>query len=204
MYLKNILVVLLFIISLTSCGKDPVIKKFFILEFDPAQATEEIKHLSFSPLPYSVKIEPLNISRSYNQERIALRTNSNELQYYYHNQWAQSPASAIRYFLWQRLKQNQLFENCSMDIQVTIPQFLIKGSISQIERLVREDDHAAHIKMTLELVELENSKPIVTYHIYRFESLDNDAKMNVLAQGLSKILSEEIDQFAILIFNELN
>jgi len=184
---KQLVVLGISLFLLISCGKDAVIKRYFILDYPPT-LTETTKT---DVLPFHVKIEPFQIARSYNQDRIALRTRSNELQYYYHNNWAESPASAVRYFIWQKLKQCGFFQSCEMSIGEISPDYFVTGTISRIERLVREDDHAAHLKMILELKEINTGKTALVFSFDRSEPIEDDAKMNEFAQMISKILNEQ-------------
>lgn len=191
----NLLLIIIGIILLNSCGSDPVIRRYFIL--DDYQPETVITDTVFTvyPLPFNVKIEPFAISRSYNQDRIALRTRSNEIQFYYNNNWAESPASAVRYFMWQKLKQQDVFQSCEINLTETTPTHLIKASINHIERQVRKNDHAAHLEMVLELKKMNNDNPDVIYSFDRFEPIEEDARMNIFAQAISKILVEETTVF---------
>lgn len=192
---KKLLGFILLTLTIWSCGSSPVIKRYFILDSANLNISIADSLKMSHPLPYAVKVEPFSISRSYNQDRIALRTRSNELQYYYENNWAEGPATAIRYFTWQQLKNAHLFERCFIQASDRDPDLLVTGAIHRIERMVRNDGHAAHVAMTLELVNLRSGKTLVSHHFDRELPLEDDARMNIFARLVSQILNEESTQF---------
>jgi ABC-type uncharacterized transport system auxiliary subunit len=187
-----------------SCGSNSLIQRNFVLEYNYSVENDNNFPSGCILFPYIVRVDRFNISKAYNQDRIALRTKSNEIVYYYYNNWAENPSSAIRYFVWEKIKEYNIFKATELnDIELS-PQFVIGGTISQIERVAYDNKHAAHIKMILEFTDYKSVKTIVLHQFDRSSDMDENASMNLFASEISRILNEECNSFIKKICSQLN
>ena len=202
---KVILLLLFLTLSIYwSCGSNSVIQRNFVLDYDSSVENNENFSSDCTSFPFVIRVDHFNISREYNQDRIALRTKSNEIIYYYYNSWAENPSTAIRYFIWEKIKGHNFFKTTVLnDIELT-PQFIISGTISQIERVAYNDRHAAHIRMILEFTDQNFEKTLVLHQFDRSSSIDENASMNLFAREISRILNEECNNFIKKICSQLN
>ncbi|MEJ2053937.1 MAG: ABC-type transport auxiliary lipoprotein family protein [Calditrichaceae bacterium] len=191
-------------VLLWSCGGNAVIQRNFIIDYDNSTNQENSVSLDCSGLQYNVRINRFEISRAYNQERIALRTKSNEVIYYYYNKWAENPVSAVRHFILEKFKINNIFAGINLNEIETMPDFVINGVISQIERIDIENTHAAHVKMILEFTEANSGKILVLHEFDRSAEIKKNASMNTFAREISRILDEECNVFINRICSKLN
>ena len=203
-YKVILLILFLILIIYSSCGSNSVIQRNFVLDYDSSVKNDEDFASDCTSFPFVVRVDLFNISRAYNQDRIALRTKSNEIIYYYYNIWAENPSTAIRYFVWEKIKGCNYFKTTILnDLELT-PQFIISGTISQIERVAYDDKHAAHIKMILEFTDQNSGKTLVLHSFDRSSKIDENAGMNLFAREISRILNEECNNFFKKICSQLN
>jgi ABC-type uncharacterized transport system auxiliary subunit len=197
---KNLGLLFAIVVLLSSCAGEQIITKYYILD----SPTSYSDSLLVPYIPCKVRINPFSISEAYNQLRIALKTRSHELNYYYYNNWADNPADAIRYFSWKRIKDSGLFEMCELRLTDQIPDLYINANIHQIERMDLKKEHAAHLNMTFELLEVKTGRSLVIHEFDRSETFDKASGMNVFAESLSRILARETDLFLLKIITVMN
>ena len=187
------LLIVIFLSALFSCGQETVVKKYYILDYSGRETSADSNRVA--ALPYSVRIDPFLIAGSISGNKIAVRNNSNEIQYYFYHFWAENPAAAIRYFLFKKIKQSMLFEHCNLRTGFSPADYLITGRIDHLERFKSEGNYYAHLNMTLELHEIKSGKIIVRHSFDRLNAIEEDSPMNVFAKRISAILDEEIQLF---------
>ncbi len=187
-----------------SCGNNSVIQRNFVLEYNHSDENNNNFLFDCISIPFVVRVDRFNISKAYNQDRIALRTKSNEIVYYYYNNWAENPSSAIRYFIWEKIKGSNIFNTAVLNDIELAPQFVIGGTIKQIERVAYDERHAAHIKVVLELIDQNSGKTIVLHSFDRSSDINENASMNLFASEISRILNEECNSFIKKICSQLN
>jgi len=197
---KNLVLLSVIVVLLFSCAGEQIITKYYILD----SPTSYSDSLLVPYLPFKVRINPFSISEAYNQLRIALKIKSHELNYYYYNSWADNPADAVRYLTWKRIKDSGLFEMCELRMTDQVPDLYINASIHQIERMELKKEHAAHLNMTFELVEVKTGRTLVIHEFDRSETFDKSSSMNILAESLSQILAKETDLFLLKIRTVIN
>ncbi len=192
MNIKLLLITLAALLFTFSCAQKEIIKHYFILGED--SVNQDSLHFA-APLPFAVQVSAINITPAYNQTRIALRSKSHELRYYYYNLWAERPSQAIRFFIFNRLKQSNLFDICLSEIGVLTPDYTLGGYVEQLERVALPDNYSAHLKMRLELIDVKTNRIIAGRRIDRSMPLEENSPMNNFAAAISKILLEETNVF---------
>lgn len=198
------LAIFILLTILISCGSKKILTKYYTLDSCSAMADTIQLRQKNVPIPNSVYIQKIGVAGPYNDNTIALRTETNELQYYVYHKWAEKPATATRRFIWQTLKSQNIFIACDISLYQLTPDFEITGYISLIERVSVGETYAAHLKMTLELKKSENLKLLLTYSFDRTIPIKESTGMNQFAAGISRILEEELQVFIIQIQNHFN
>jgi len=189
----SLLLFLIFLFSLFSCGQEKVVKKYYLLDYSAKETAADSS--AQKTLPYSVRIDPFLTAGTINSNRIALRNNSNEIQYYYYHFWAENPAATVRYFLLKAFKKSSLFEHCSLHSGTRTADFLVSGRLDYLERLRTDDKYYAHLAMSLELHEFRSGKIVVQHSFDRLTPIEEDSPMNVFAKEVSAVLYEETQKF---------
>jgi ABC-type uncharacterized transport system auxiliary subunit len=177
------------------CSSEQRVIKFYTLETYDLNFTPVEPESTIDPIPSNAEVARFSVAGAYNQNRIALRTGSHELQFYYYHHWADLPGQAVTYFVWQHLKNARIFAHCEMQYFESVPDFEIIGTIHRIERIDMDGVSGAHLSMSLELIRVDDRHIEINHSFERTEQFEHRASMNVFAAAMSKILSEEMDLF---------
>lgn len=173
-----------------SCSKKRIVTKFYTLD-TPEQVSEEYS----KSWPYNVMVDNFKISKTYDRNQIALRTNTNELQYYFYHKWSENPATAIAYATWKYLRTAGVFNTCTYLGLSPQTDYVISGRIDQIERSENDDQIQAHINMTFELQDYSTRVVQIAHQFDKYSPLPEDSNMNIFAQEIQIILSTELEVF---------
>ncbi|MBN2425623.1 MAG: membrane integrity-associated transporter subunit PqiC [Calditrichaceae bacterium] len=179
-----------------SCGSKKILTKYYLLDsFNPAENQSLTDTTGISPIPGSVYIQKIDVVRPYDDNTIALRMASNEIQHYVYHKWAERPADGIRRYIWQECKKNQVFEYCDISMYQIKPDYEVTGLLEILERVGIEDHYGFRVKMYLDLRKTGESQILLAHDFDRFIPLEESAGMNVFAAGVAHILNEELDTF---------
>jgi len=180
------------ILNIVQCSKRALIRNYYILESQQEFFQEGLD--SLVTIPIKVDIRDFHVTKAFDQTRMAVRTSSHELNYYFYHHWAVNPAITIADMVYQLIDQINLFKRCSREY-TSDADFIISGHVDKIERVERNKYHAAHLSMTFELIAANSGIPVVRYHFDKERPLVKDRTMNHFAYTISKILTEEVFQF---------
>lgn len=195
---KQILIglILLGLLFLSGCASKRVLKKYYILE--PSLKTVLADSLQYSTLPYRVLVNPFIVRPAFKTKKIALRTKSNELQYYIYHLWGEAPDDALRFFIWRRLNVLKVFKQASVELTNTAPQYLIDGTIDLLEwqeptKHIKKP--VAHVQMVFYFKDFRSGKILVEHAFDRTAPLPTKSGMNDFALAVNRILNREVDSF---------
>jgi ABC-type uncharacterized transport system auxiliary subunit len=190
---KIIIILTLAGVCITGCGKRAIVSQYYLLENPWALAPEEPPVVS--PLPYSVDVRDFQAGKAFDQTRIAARSGSNELNYYFYHYWAVRPSMALTDMVYEVIDQAGLFERCTRGYS-TSPDFIISGHVMRCERLLREDVDGAHLAVVLELIDRASEQQVIRHEFDHTVELDKDGSMNGFASAISHILFREAIHFS--------
>lgn len=179
------------IFLILSCSQKQPMRKYFIFEFT-SQDFPAIQRTD-TTFNYIVDVRDFRVARAFDQTRMVVRTQSNELKYYYYHHWAVRPSYAVAdlvydYFDYQRLF-NELYRGISYN-----PDFIISGQVRSIERLQTKVGDIAHINIVLKLQSAEDETTVMSHEATLTEKLD-DQSMNGFVHTLNKNLLFTLEQF---------
>ena len=149
---------------------------------------------------FSSEIRKFTVSKPYDQDRIVLRTKSNEISYYYYHKWAETPSTSITFFVRDKIKDADLFSAFDFLLYDVPVNYVVMGTVNQIERVDLNDNSSVHLKMKLELVEKETGMAVVEHSFDRYSPINQNTSMNLFAQEINKILNEETNVYIEKIF----
>ena len=199
--MKNyyLVILLLSIVLIQSCSKKVVTRNYYVLEF-PTQNKEIQK--SKPLVNESCEIFGVNIPPAFSQSRIAVRTRSHEISYYQNHLWAVAPGDLIVQLIEAYIQKENIFTKASQSIWKEVPIYRIYTYVQQIEAQDIDDELFAHLKMKIDLFNSADNSIVVSHQFERKELLE-ERDINLLAESLSKILQEELQQFTIKIKSKL-
>jgi len=181
----------LILIILISCSKEQIVPKYYVVE-----PIREIQIINNEKIAVNVIVKSFFVPTIYNQKRIVFRSDSNELQYYFYHMWAEKPSIAIRYFIKAYFENAATFKSCNINSYTQKPDYFVSGNIDLIERKKSSDREFIALRMNVNLVDADKGEMVVTHNIQREETIDAGTSMNVFAQMVSKILTEEMNHFS--------
>jgi ABC-type uncharacterized transport system auxiliary subunit len=189
-------------LNLPSCSGKQVVTKYYVI----SGLDETLAYNTESPaanINAYAEIAPFQMSKAYDDNRIALRVQSNQLTYYYYHKWAENPAASVRNLVGRQLKTAGIFKDVQKQILGRKADYIVSGSIHSLERVWGEDDTAAHFSATFILFDNEKREIVVEYFFNRSVNLKNRNSMNEFAKIVSNILREETENFVEKMKNKL-
>ncbi len=193
-FLASLWTVILLLIA--GCASKRILKKYYVLE--PSLNPVLADSVQYRTLPYSVIVNPFTVRFAYKTTQIALRTQSNELQYYIYHVWGEPLDEAMRYFIWRRLQSLKIFRQTSMELTNWTPQYLIDGTVDLLEWQKETKPlkkPLAHIQMLLNFKDFHTGKIIVQHAFDRTQPLPSKSSMNDFVEAVNRIVNTEVDTF---------
>ncbi|MBW1803792.1 MAG: membrane integrity-associated transporter subunit PqiC [Deltaproteobacteria bacterium] len=170
------------------CSKKAMIRKFYVLETQ--SSIIEVKGDRIQPLAGNVDVRDFRIRKAFEQTRIAVRSESHELNYYYYHHWAARPSSVIPDMVSTLVDRSGIFCRCARGF-TNKPDFIIQGQVDIVERIEKERIAAAHLNATLELTDEKTDSSIVRHAFDLTVDLKEDKSMNGFARAISYLLEQE-------------
>ncbi|MBN2000075.1 membrane integrity-associated transporter subunit PqiC [candidate division KSB1 bacterium] len=187
---RFLLLIYVLLLLFMGCSKEALIRKYYLVEIP----SEVIITAADSTLQYKVDIRDFNVSKAFNQTRIAVRTESNEVNYYFYHHWAVRPSVAIADMVYNIVEAKNIFYRCSRDYSYD-PDFILEGYVQTIEHVMQEKKVSARLALIFRLIKTPNQVPVVKYEFDRTIDLKDDRTMNGFAHAISIILQEETEIF---------
>lgn len=195
---KSCVIALLFLcaILIGGCGKRVLIRKYYVLETIGEDRRTGLVYAG--KIPIRVEIRDFEVAKAFDQTRIALRTGSNEIDYYFYHHWAVRPTVALADMMYEIMESSHLFLKISREYSVS-SEYVITGTIYRLERMEGFPSPKAHLAGRLELVDANVDLSVIQYEFDQEVELRNDRSMNKFASVLSEILYQETEAFTRLI-----
>jgi ABC-type uncharacterized transport system auxiliary subunit len=189
---KLIIILILAGVGFAGCGQRAIVSKYYLLENPWSLSPEELPVVS--PLPYTVDVRDFQAEKAFDQTRIAARSSSNELNYYFYHHWAVRPSNALADMVHEVIDRAVLFQRCTRGHSLR-PDLIISGRLIRCERLLGDEADAAHLSAVLELIDTASEQHMLRHEFDRTVELDKDRSMNGFANTISHILFREAIQF---------
>ncbi len=185
-----------------ACTKKAMIRKYYII--DSPSDTLAIDSDINTPVPLHIEVRNFEVAKAFSQMPIALRTRSNELNYYFYHHWAVKPGTGIGDIVFAWLDQSELFQKISRGYTPE-SDYCLMGHVYAIERFQEKEKASAHLHLKFVLLDHHLGKPLLTHEFDRSKLFTPQKQMNPFAVAVSDILFEEFDIFLeqiLLYFNE--
>jgi ABC-type uncharacterized transport system auxiliary subunit len=179
-------------IALFSCGKKSIVREYYIIEF-PVEIDSTFITQSSLTKAYC-EILPVQVAPAYAQKRIAVRTGTNQLNYYLHHEWAVRPEEAITAQIENYLRSRKLFTDISSRLFRVRPDFSLDVQIHYLEAVQEKQKLTARLHMTLELWDNVAGQPLI-FHTFDERRTLAKKNINLFAASLSDILAIELKKF---------
>jgi ABC-type uncharacterized transport system auxiliary subunit len=188
---KTLLFILVSTVLLTSCSKKITTRRYYVLEL--TNTSQPIKADS-AMFDVQVDIRDFRVARAFDQTRIALRTNTNELDYYFYHHWAAKPGQAVADFVYDLIEDKKLFSQISRGISYN-PDYLIVGDIKSLERIQERKEAFAHVHLVMELINANTDEVMARFEDDQRLPVEPAKSMNSFARITSQILRHATNEF---------
>jgi ABC-type uncharacterized transport system auxiliary subunit len=185
--------------ALAGCAPKAVVRKYYVLE---AGAAADSTFAYAHPLPFTAGFLELKVARVFDQDRIALRTGSHELSYYYYHQWAVRPSSSVSEAVFRIIRGSNLFSRLERNPSVEI-HYTLTGQLDRLERTSDGKKDAAHLSGEFQLLD-SGENPVLLHSFDRSVVLEPRRDMNAFADAVNRIVLEETVLFIRKIAGRLN
>lgn len=191
----RILSLLVLIFGICGCSRKVIIRKYYLLE---APATSPPVELDLErPYEFKAVVKDFRVAKAFEQTRIAVRSGTHELNYYFYHHWAVRPSAAITEFVYYLVDHTGLFGRCSRGYAVDA-DLVITGEIHALERLRTQKTEEAHLRITYRLLDAKDDRSLLTYEADRRAPFE-EKSMNEFAGLMSRLLREETEAFILKI-----
>ncbi len=191
MRVKIVFAVLITALLIASCSKRITTRRYYVL--DIPTAAQQAKPLK-PEFTLRVDVRDFHVSRAFDQPRIALRTNTNELDYYFYHHWASKPSLAIADYIYQLIENRNVFSVLSRSISYN-PDYVIRGDVKSIERIQVDKEAFAHVQILIEMVDPKSGEVFAQFEDDQRLPLEPANSMNTFARATSQILRHVTDEF---------
>jgi ABC-type uncharacterized transport system auxiliary subunit len=189
----RLFILIVLVLGIVSCSRKAIIRKYYLLE---ASATSGPAELNVErPYEFKVVVKDFHVAKAFEQTRIALRSATHELNYYFYHHWAVRPSAAISEFVYYLVDHAGLFDRCSRGYAVDA-DFVIIGEIHALERLRTQKTEEAHLNITFRLSDAKDDRSLITYEADRRATFE-EKSMNAFAGQMSRLLKEETEAFIL-------
>ncbi|MBN1480539.1 membrane integrity-associated transporter subunit PqiC [candidate division KSB1 bacterium] len=190
MKVKIFMLVFLTAALFTACSKRIATRRYYVLELTNTTLTKP----DSTSFDIKVDVRDFRVARAFDQTRIALRTNSNELDYYFYHHWAAKPSLSVADFVYDFIEGTNIFTGRFRGISYN-PDYLITGDIKSLERIQEHKAAYAHVHMVIELINAETEQVVVRYEDNQQVPVEPAKSMNTFARVTSQILKHFADEF---------
>jgi len=191
---KHLILTLLFITLLvSSCGKKQIARKYYMIALATPAAVDTLSiDMNFD---YRVDIRDFRVARAFDQTRIAMRTETHELKYFYYHHWAVKPAYAIGDMVYDIFEQKQIFRYISRGLSYN-PDYIITGEVRNLERVQNKSEDQVHVHLIFRLEQAGNvGRVLVRLDADVTRIMQKDQSMNRFAAIVSDIIFESSIDF---------
>ncbi len=189
---KTVILILAAGLCLLSCGKKAILRKYYLLEApETVMSTVVSDSLCFAA---HVDVRSFQISKAIDQTRIALRSDTHELNYYFYHHWAVSPSAGVADMVFDILGRKNCFDRLVRGYS-THPDYIVTGHLRHLERDETGAKISAHLAGTIELIRQQTGKAVIKHEFDRLEPVKEEKSMNAFVDVLCRILMSETEIF---------
>ena len=187
------------LIMFAECSYKQPGRKYFIFEF----TNQDYPSVQRADTTFDVIVDvrDFRVARAFDQTRIAIRTQSNELNYYYYHHWAVRPSYAIPALVYDYFEYKNAFRRINRGISYN-PDYIIIGEVKSIERIQTRAGDVAHTHIIFEFQQADNEIAVVKHEATLTDKLD-DPSMNRFVKTLNTSLVFTLETFKEKIMNYL-
>jgi ABC-type uncharacterized transport system auxiliary subunit len=177
-------------------GRKSVMQNYYLLEL-PAVADSSGK-LEEPVSDASCILSPVVVHSAFSSHRIAVRTQSHELNYYGYHQWAVRPDESFSKLLIEFFEQRAVFADIVTNIMQPSSQYRLATEIDYLEVVQVENNLLTHLSLSCQLLDNASGEVVLFHEADRRVPLATK-NLNHFAAAVSDIFYQELHQFSTMI-----
>jgi len=182
------------------CSKQTLIRKYYVLE--PPAIIQPSDSLWVRRIASKIDVRDFQVARAFEQTRIALRSGSHELDYYFYHHWAVRPSVGMADMVYELMERSRSFSRLTRN-EFGNPDYFVSGEVFQLERVEMKKKTGAHLHAVFTLTDFKTRMATVRHEFNRTVEMKKDQGMNRFADTISELLQEETLSFLAKIANTL-
>lgn len=197
---NKLLIITLLIFTIAGCGSNKtVLKKYYLIE--PSAATEIT--VAEHTADVLCEVADVVVAPAFASTQIALRDESHQIQYFGQHEWAVRPQETFLHHILKHLSDRQTFKRAANRFWHTPATYTLNTQIHHLEVIQKEKAFYAHLNIEFTLIETETDRIVVKHWADKERQLQ-EKDLNLMAQAISELLSEELVRLTDLIEAEIS
>ncbi len=187
---KIFIILLLFLVAFSGCRQQKnITKRYYVLEM-PAQEKTVFKD-TISNIDKFCEVSPVNVYPAFATNRIALRGNTHEVEYFRNHEWAIRPAENFTNIIIEFFERYEVFKGVDTRYWRTVPDYRLETTIYQLEVLENRKKISARINLEFRLIDIQTDQVILKHSADRYKQLEEN-KINLFAAAISEMFYQEL------------
>ncbi len=203
-YMKKWLFVsVISLLLMSGCGGNKaIVHKYYLLEY-PRHITADLRITDSLAYPFgSCFIETVEVHPAFSSHQIAIRENSNQINYFSFNEWAVRPSQSFTKLIKDFFSDTGLFTEINIGRSAHGNDFIIETYVSKIEVVKSRSLFLANVELEFLLKEGATGKVISNMYDSEVKVLKN-MDLNLFAATVSEMFVEKLHAFALQLNSDL-
>jgi ABC-type uncharacterized transport system auxiliary subunit len=191
---RPLLVLILSVLFIAGCNSQrKIVNKYYLLEIP--EKHESPTGNNQAPLDGFCEISPVEVYPAFSSPKIAIRSNSCEIQYYSYHYWAQRPEESFTFMLEDYYSHVALFKGVSTRYWRLDPTYKLFTTIYNLEIIEQEKGATAHLELEFQLTNY-STKKILSKHRADLHQNMETKDLNLFAQAIAEMFYQELKKFS--------
>ncbi len=204
MIIKNYKLFVLIILTIalfSSCRQtQEVAKRYYIIEI-PSENFIDIDN-TFTTINKYCEVRPVNISLPFASQRIAIREDTHELDYFRNHEWAIRPSGKMTSIIVEFFERYNIFKGTSTRYWKIKPEFHFETTIHHMQLINRDDELSAHLNLEFRLIDNQTDELLFKHNADNYQKLDKN-NINLFAMAVSEMFYKELFSFSKKLTSEI-
>ncbi|NIR47205.1 hypothetical protein GWO43_01800 [candidate division KSB1 bacterium] len=187
---RLILIAILLASSVWGCfSRKAVQLRYYLIESPAAAEATLSREIPLTDASCEIRI--VSVHPAFADNRIAVRMNTHELNYYAHHKWAVTPEETLTQLTEEYLQRRRIFATASSRVWKFAPEYQLQTRVNQLEVVQQDEKLSAHLNVEFTLIR-NASKLAVAFHSAdrKVPLAEND--LNTFASTISDLFYKEL------------
>ncbi len=179
---------------------EQVTKRYYVIEI-PSRSVVNTDD-TLNTINKYCEVRPVNISPPYASQRIAIREDTHEIDYFSNHEWAIRPSNNLTSIIVDFFEKYNVFKGISTRYWKIMPDFQLETTIYHMQLVNRDNKLSAHLNLELRLIDNQTDELLLKHTADNYQELDKN-NINLFAMAISEMFYKEIFSFSKIITSEI-